>query len=248
MRFFSFTVLALGFGTLCAAQSGANWSYEGKTGPIVWGRLDPAYEACGKGHEQSPLDLRGAKLNKALEPLQFHFVAGSTTLENTGHGIVAHVYPGSTMTADGVRYQLVQIEFHHPSEHPVRGKLTDMEVDLVYRAEDGKKAMVAVRLNGQQSIPNAFLATLWPHLPAKAGATEKVAEMVSAGALLPADRGYWTYTGSELEPPCAEGVRWFVFEQELTLSRAQLSAFTSLFKMNTRPVQDPHGRKIEANE
>ena len=26
-----------------AAQSGANWTYEGKTGPLVWGKLDPAY-------------------------------------------------------------------------------------------------------------------------------------------------------------------------------------------------------------
>ena len=37
--------------------------------------------------------------------------------------------------------------------------------------------------------------------------------MVNAGGLLPADRGYWTYMGSELTPPCTEGVRWFVFEQ-----------------------------------
>jgi len=27
-----------------------------------------------------------------------------------------------------------------------------------------------------------------------------------------------------------------------------MRAFASLFKMNTRPVQDAHGRKIEANE
>jgi carbonic anhydrase len=43
-------------------------------------------------------------------------------------------------------------------------------------------------------------------------------------------------------------VRWFVFEEDLSLSRSQMRTFTGLFKMNTRPVQDPHGRKIEANE
>jgi carbonic anhydrase len=43
-------------------------------------------------------------------------------------------------------------------------------------------------------------------------------------------------------------VRWFVFEQQVTLSRDQLHAFTSLYKMNTRENQDPHGRRIEANE
>ena len=248
MRLPVLAVLVLGFVPLCAAQTGPKWSYEGKTGPLVWGKLDPSYEACSKGHQQSPLDMRGAKLNKALEPLQFHFISGSMTLENTGRGIVAHVYPGSTMVAANLRYQLVEIDFHHPSEHPVRGTLSDMEVEMVYKGDDGSKAIVAVLLNAEQGVPSAFLAALWPHLPTKAGATAKVADMVSAGALLPADRGYWTYVGSEVEPPCTEGVRWFIFENGLSMSRSQLSAFASLFKMNTRPIQDPHGRKIEANE
>jgi carbonic anhydrase len=108
--------------------------------------------------------------------------------------------------------------------------------------------MVTVRLREDAGNPNAVLATLWPHLPKKAGATEKVTEMVSAGGFLPADRGYWTFMGSLTTPPCTEGVRWFVFEQELSVSRDQLRAFAALFRMNTRGLQDAHGRRIEANE
>ena len=93
-----------------------------------------------------------------------------------------------------------------------------------------------------------FWPTLWEHLPAKPGTTAKITDMVSAGGLLPSDRGYWTYIGSEVTPPCSEGVRWFVFEEDLSISRSQMRAFTDLFRMNTRPVQDAHGRKIEANE
>jgi carbonic anhydrase len=231
-----------------AAQDGANWSYEGHTGPLVWGRLDPAYQACSKGHEQSPLDIRGAHLDKALEPLDFHYVAGPVTLENTGRGIIAHVDRGSWMQVGGMRYWLVDIDFHHPGEHPVKGKLSDMEVDLVHRSDDGKMAIVAVRLNEDRGFPNALLATLWEHLPAKAGAKTRITDMVSAGGLIPADQGYWTYTGSELTPPCTEGVRWFVFEQELSMSREQFRVFSNLYRMNTRPAQDPHGRRIEANQ
>jgi carbonic anhydrase len=72
--------------------------------------------------------------------------------------------------------------------------------------------------------------------------------MVSAGGLLPGDLGYWTYVGSEVTPPCTEGVRWYVLENDLSISRSQWQAFTRLVRMNTRPVQDPHGRKIEASE
>jgi carbonic anhydrase len=248
MRTFSLAALLLGFSAACTAQNGANWNYEGKTGPLVWGKLDPAYQACSKGHQQSPLDIRSAHLDKALAPLKFHYIAGAMTLENTGRGIVARVDRGSWMEADGVRYWLVELDFHRPSEHPVRGKLSDMEVDMIHRSDDGKEAIVAVRLNVDRGFPNALLATLWDHLPKTAGAKTRVTDMVSAGALLPADPGYWTYDGSEVTPPCAEGVRWFVLEEELSMSREQLRAFTSLYRMNTRPVQDAHGRRIEANE
>jgi carbonic anhydrase len=248
MRFLGTAAFLLGLSAVCAAQNEANWSYEGHTGPLVWSKLDPAYQACAKGHEQSPLDIRGAHLDKALQPLRFHYVAGPVTLENTGRGIVVRVDHGSWMEAGGVRYWLEELDFHHPSEHPVRGKLSDMEVDLVHRSDDGKEAIVAVRLDEGLGASNALLATLWEHLPRKAGAKQKITDMVSAGGLLPTDPGYWTYVGSEVTPPCAEGVRWFVFEQDLTMSREQLRVFTSLFRMNTRPAQDPHGRRIEANE
>jgi carbonic anhydrase len=241
-------LLLLGIAAACSAQNMPNWGYEGKIGPLLWGKLDPSYQACSKGREQSPIDIRGARLNRSLQPLEFHFVAGPLTLENTGRGIIAHVSPGSTMATGGVIYRLLVLDFHHPSEHPVKGKLSDMEVDLVFRSDEGKTAIVAVRLDQDRGFPNALLATLWAHLPVISGATAKIADMVNPGGLLPADRGYWTYMGSEVTPPCTEGVRWFVFEEHLSVSRSQVQAFTNLFRMNTRPVQDAHGRKIEANE
>src|SRR3954471_27529 len=123
------SLIVLVLGSACAtAQSGTHWDYAGKTGPLAWGKLDPAYQACSKGHEQSPIDIHGARLNKKLQPIEFHYLAASLQLENTGTLIVAHVKPGSYIVADGVRYDLQSFEFHHPSETAVGGKLTDMDV------------------------------------------------------------------------------------------------------------------------
>jgi carbonic anhydrase len=158
------------------------------------------------------------------------------------------VDPGSYIVANGVRYDLVQFHFHHPSEEAVKGKLSDMVVHLVHKSADGKLAVLAVRMNEDPDFPNATLATLWQHLPAGAGAHEKIAQMVNPGGLLPADRGYWTFMGSLTTPPCTEGVRWFVFEQELSVSRDQVRAFATLYRMNSRPLQEAHGRRIEADE
>jgi carbonic anhydrase len=252
MRFPALAVLALGMATVAAAQSvdqnTAPWDYQGKRGELVWSKLDPAYHACNKGHEQSPLDIRGAHMNKALAPIEFHYMAGPVTLVNDGHTIVARVDPGSYIVTGGVRYELIQFDFHHPSEEAVKGKVTDMDVQLLHRSADGRMVVVTVRMREEDGNPNAVLAILWPHLPKKPGTSVKVQEMVSAGGFLPADRGYWTYMGSLSTPPCTEGVRWFVFEQELSLSRDQLRSFTALYRINTRGLQEVHGRRIEANE
>src|SRR3569833_2884272 len=131
-------VMVLVLGTGCAlAQSGAKWDYVGKTGPLAWGRLDPAYQTCSKGHEQSPIDIHGARLNKKLQPIEFHYLAASLDLENSGNLIVAHVRPGSYIVSDGVRYDLQQFEFRHPGESAVNGKLTDMNVEILHKSAVG---------------------------------------------------------------------------------------------------------------
>ena len=248
MRFLAFSVLLLGASAMAAAQTTTSWEYEGKHGALAWGKLDPAYKACSQGHEQSPIDIRGAHLNKALAPIEFHYVAGSVTLEHNGHTVVVNVQPGSYMVAGGVRYELQRFEFHHPGEEAVKGKLSDMDVQLVHKSADGKVAVIAVRLSEDRNDANAVLAMLWPHLPKTAGATAKVTEMVNPGGFLPTDRGYWTYMGSLTAPPCTEGVRWFVFEEPLSISRDQLRTFTAIFRVNSRPLQEVHGRRIEADE
>jgi carbonic anhydrase len=253
MRFPLLAAFVFSVATLTVAQttppSGAPWDYEGKRGELEWGKLDPAYKACSQGHEQSPIDIRGAKLNKALQPIEFHYRSGPVTLENTGHTVIVHVEPGSYIVAGGVRYELVQFHFHHPGEEAVRGKLPDLDIHLVHKSADGKLAVVAIRMTEDLATPpNAVLATLWPSLPTKTGDTAKVADMVNPGGLLPTDRGYWTYVGSLTAPPCTEGVQWYILEQDMTLSRGQLRAFGALFKINSRALQDTHGRRIEANE
>ncbi|HUA99709.1 MAG TPA: carbonic anhydrase family protein [Terracidiphilus sp.] len=234
--------------TVATAQDSLPWSYQGKTGPLVWDHLDPAYHACGHGHQQSPVDLRGAHLDTGLAPIRFHFVAGEVTVVNDGRGITVRMDPGSSIEVGGVRYNLIDFTFHHPSEHAIHGQLADMEVDFLAHSAGGKMAQFAVLFNVAMGYPNATVAALWEHLPTKAGATERITDMIDPGGLFPQDTGYWTYTGSLLVPPCTEDVAWYVFETPLTVSREQIRAFTSLFKMNTRPLEDLHGRRIEASE
>ncbi len=248
MRFAVLVSLWLSLACAAAAQEHAPWDYVGKTGPINWGKLDPSYRTCSVGREQSPIDIRGAHLDKSLPPIEFHYIAGPVTIENNGHTVMVTVDPGSYILVKGVRYNLEQFHFHHPSEEAIHGKFDDMDIHLVHRSDDGRIAVIAVRLTEDVGSPNATLATLWHHMPDKPGGKERVTDMVSAGGLLPADRGYWTYTGSLTTPPCTEGVVWLVLVQNIPISREQLRQFAQLYKLNSRPLQDAHGRKIAANE
>jgi carbonic anhydrase len=242
-------VIILSVAAAYGTAQAAHWDYYGKTGPLGWSRLDPSYRLCSQGKEQSPIDIRGAKLNKSLQPLEFHYMAASAEVQNTGNGIVVRVKPGSYMVANGVRYDLQDIDFHHPGEESVGGKLTEMDAHLNHKSADGKIATVAVRLSEERGDPNATMASLWQHLPAEAGKTEQDPDMVNPAGLFPGDRGYWTFTGSLTTPPCTEGVRWFVFEQPVSISRAQVRAFEALgYRINSRPMQDRNGRLIEANQ
>lgn len=247
MRIAAWIAVVTGLGAVAAAQT-TPWSYEGRSGPVNWGKLDPAYRACRDGHQQSPIDIRGAHLNKALPPLEFHYIGQAMTVENNGVTIVVHPDPGSYFAYDRVRYDLKEITVHHPSETAVRGRLDDLDVELIHASADGKQAVIEVRFVVDMGGPNAVLAALWSHLPQAGGATQHIADMINPGGLLPSDKGFWTYTGSLSMPPCTEGVRWFVMEQELSISRSQLKQFRDMFRVSSRPLQDSNGRRIEANE
>ncbi len=253
MRTFLIAVLSLSFtagaqqapAPAPAPHTGAPWSYYGKKGPSNWGKLDPAYAACSKGNLQSPIDIRNAKIDPTLQPIEFHYLSGPVTMLNTGYTVRINVVPGSYILVGGARYDLVEFHFHHPAEDLVNGKLSDMVIDLVHKNSTGQLAIIAVRLN--EGRVNGSLATLWPSLPQTTGATATIQDPFNPLGLLPSDRSYWSYMGSITVPPCTEGVHWLSMQNPTELSQDQLQAFARLYPDNARPIQATRGRKISAS-
>ena len=56
---------------------------------------------------------------------------------------------------------------------------------------------------------------------------------------------YYKYRGSLTQPPCTEGVTWFVVKHPLSVGAATLGAFTALQGRNNRPTQPAHDRLVE---
>ena len=122
-----------------------------------------------------------------------------------------------------------------------------MVAHLVHRDKEGKLAVVAVLL--AKGDTNPLIQTLWTNIPNEKE-KEKVVESVKVDAseLLPAEKGYYTFTGSLTTPPCSEGVTWFVLRSPTSISAQEVARFGKSYPMNARPVQPLNGRQILASK
>ncbi|MCW5619811.1 MAG: carbonic anhydrase family protein, partial [Burkholderiales bacterium] len=203
------------------AQAKVQWSYHGAGAPEHWSKLDPAFAACGDGKRQSPIDIReGARLE--LEPIKFAYRPTPLRIVDIGHTVQINYAEGSFITVGGERFELEQFHFHKPAEERVDGRWFDMAAHLVHRSVEGRIAVVSVLFETREQ-PNAFLRSLWPHLPMEVGREVVMNEVViDASQLLPETRTYFTYMGSLTVPPCSEGVRWIVLKTPIEVSPDQV--------------------------
>lgn len=224
-----------------AAVDAVPWSYEGDKGPARWGSLHPAFSDCAKGLEQSPIDLVDAE-TREQGPIEFDYAPSPVTLLNNGHAIQVDYAPGSGMTLDGVRYELLQFHFHHGSEHTVAGVRLPMELHLVHRSAESALAVVGLFL--EEGRENHVLAPIWRHLPVKPAPAMTVPASVDAAALLPEKRTAWRYRGSLTTPPCSQGVSWVVMTEPVAMSAKQIARYGDLFPDSYRPTQPLNGRPL----
>jgi carbonic anhydrase len=222
-----------------------HWDYRGAHGAGHWGDLDTAYEACARGHAQSPIDIRDAQ-PAALPALEFSYGRVAPSIVNNGHTVQVNVPKGAFLTVGGHRYELVQFHFHTPSEERIAGKSAAMVVHFVHRDAEGRLGVVAALV--QPGAPNAALESVMKHMPPHGGETITVDALeLDLAAMLPAQRRYYDYEGSLTTPPCSEGVHWMVMAQPLTVSPASIAAFRRLYPVNARPVQPLNGRTVRVS-
>jgi carbonic anhydrase len=235
------------------SQASPDFSYGGYKNPTNWDELSPSWAVCESGTKQSPIDiptspsLIGSLVNliTTTENIQFNYQSLSNfPVQNNGHTIqVNYPFPSgsSTMTVGGKTYQLLQFHLHTHSEHLIGGEAAALELHLVHQASDGELAVVGVMIENGAS--NTDLQTVFANMPLQEGSNTAIGT-INASNFLPGNRSYYSYDGSLTTPPCSQGVKWFVLKNPITASQAQIDAFTNIFQVNARPVQNLNGRTI----
>lgn len=222
-----------------------HWEYEGEHGPVHWADLTKDYAECADGTKQSPIDVKDP-IVASLTDVKFDFVSLPGTNIDNGHAIQVKFDAGSSITVDGIKYELKQMHFHTPSEHTFDGKSYAAELHLVHADKDGNLAVVGLLI--EEGAANARLDPLFKAMPAKAEA-DAATETASAGSyelglLLPEDRSTIRYEGSLTTPPCSETVQWLVVKAPITMSAEQIKMLEEHHKDNIRPPQELNGRTV----
>ena len=218
------------------------WAYEGNEGTDNWATMCDGYSNCG-GIAQSPVDITAATVDAALPPLNVSYYNSTIHLLNNGHTIVFNYDTDSKLTLNGVDYALAQFHFHTGSEHTLGGTRYPMEMHIVHRDSSGNLAVIGVVF--EEGPESAFLNNFIGNIPTQAdSAYTDFGTTINAWDALPADKSYYTYSGSLTTPPCSESVSWFVMKNHVTASAAQIAAFEAVEHQNFRPTQSLNGRII----
>jgi carbonic anhydrase len=226
-------------------ESNHSWGYEGGTGPLHWGEMEQDHEKhlmCREGVRQSPIDFNhvpGLKLDR----LHSHYSKTPINLINNSHTILLKYEQGSYVEWEGEKFELIQVHFHHPSEHTVNGKVFPMEIHFMHKSGDHEYIVIGVF--AEYGKPNNTIQKLWDHIPIKVDKEFLVKNhFINAETLFPSVKDYFMYNGSLTTPPCSENVTWFLFEEPKELSQKQVEHFQKFIDHNARPVQKQNHRIV----
>lgn len=224
------------------SDNNAHWGYSGQEGPEYWGSLSSQYSPCSDGVNQSPVNLTNF-IDSELAALEMVYGTNANEVINNGHTIQVNYETGSTLSTNGLDYELIQFHFHSPSENHINGKSYPLEAHLVHAGSEGNLAVVAVMF--EEGDENETLGKIWDVMPENAGGKNSMSAKVSVEGILPTNRDYYRFNGSLTTPPCSEGVLWLVMKQSLTVSSEQVELFSNtMHHPNNRPVQPINARTI----
>lgn len=224
------------------AKNSVHWGYEGDIAAHNWSRLSSDYELCGKGKNQSPINITGV-VKTELEPLRFNYVSALSDIINNGHTVQVNIKKGSHVFIEKNSFELKQFHFHSPSENRINGKSFPLEGHFVHTDKNGKLLVVAVMF--KKGVKNKAINQIWKSMPEKSGDKNVLDLKISAKDLLPDNKAYYRFNGSLTTPPCTEGVRWLVLKKPVTISEEQVAVFkNSLHRSNNRPLQELNARII----
>ncbi|XP_051029838.1 carbonic anhydrase 6 [Phodopus roborovskii] len=260
-------------------QAQQEWTYSGPG--LVESDWPKDYPDCG-GQKQSPINLQArlVRFNRSLKPLTLKGYEDDNlefSMTNNGHTVQIALPPTMQITdSEGTVFRAIQMHLHwgggffelSGSEHTIDGIRRVIEAHFVHfnskygsydeaRNQSDGLAVVAVLMEIDEYAENTNYSPIISELlniqyPGEITTLTNI----NIQDLFPGDtRHYFVYKGSLTTPPCTENVKWFVFQDSVKLSKAQVLKLENTIKNKNnetlhniyRQTQPLNQRVVEAN-
>lgn len=222
----------------CAAK----YTYEeGPLGPSDWPGL------CKAGMMQSPIDIPQAE-KLPINNLRFLYKPVDLDVINdcNQYRILVRFPDNDWLMVGKKPYFLSELHFRAPGENAVGGKRPRMSVQLVHLSPESRLLIVEVPVIAGRENP--AMKTLLEHVPPPGKEMKAEGTKINAADFLPADRNFYRFSGSLTTPICNEGVMWYVMENPVEFSEAQIAEYLKYYHDTARPLQPLHGRAVAGSQ
>lgn len=222
--------------------------YNGVVGTTGWSSIAPA----GLVPFESPININTPATDLSKVVTVDYTNAVSKQIINNSHQIQLQ-FPATTpdtVTVAGQVFTLSQFHYHDPAENTAHHRVDTMDEHFVNISASGAETVLAVFLklgphnNALDAILNAAQSSL-----TTPNSHTMIPSQINFAGLLPGTMKGWDFQGSLTTPPFSQPVNWFVFQQPITLDKAQLATYEQVargsgFLPNARPVQSTDGRVL----
>lgn len=224
---------------------------------------------CSTGALQSPIviDEDEALPCRGNCDLQFFYKSSRLHLENMSEQsrrqLIINYDIGSYVMFNKMVYELDQIAFSIPSSHKlsIEGKTRNfpMEMILYHRSSDvGQILALSVLFDtgrdGATSGQNSatFFGAMAPYLSQVKNPSQSVLKTMDStwnifDVFPKKSKGFFTYQGSLLNPPCHEGVTWIVMDTPSLVPPGFLAQIQKIIQKNVRGTRKKNGREVYHN-
>lgn len=223
-------------------QCAPTYTYDdGALGPSHWPGL------CSTGKMQSPIDITHSDKLR-IDDLKFNYQPADLDIINdcNQYRVLVKFPDNYWLTVGKKPYFLTELHFRSPGENAVNGNRPRMSIQFVHYSPEGVFLIIEVPVVAGKENPT--IKTLWEHIPDPGKENKVTGVKINPMDLLPASRMFYRYPGSLTTPICNEVVNWYVMQNPIEMSEAQIEGYTKHYSNTARPLQPSNDRPVSERQ
>jgi carbonic anhydrase len=156
---------------------------------------------------------------------------------------------GPSIKFNGEGYQSKFIALFHPAQHTIENVRAEAELVCYYTNPKGHELCVSfpVRTAAGETESTSFFNKFVPYVVDGQQTTVNLGNSWSIQSLVPENRGFYVYEGTDVHGECKPDVTWVVFATAITIDPSDFAKLAR-FPAGNRPLQPVGDRQVFYND